>query len=280
MRTIRDLAKLKDEDRRLMLRNFSEAEYHDLMLILAEMPLIDMEARCAGAFPSPHLILFIILLFTFFSVLDDDDPTITAGSIVTVTVNLTRNSMKDIMEGGEQLLAAMQKEEDDVAGAEDVEPEEETKTEEAAANPSESPARKPKVWEKQPRKKKGGKGGKPGKKVNKAKTVTPVVVKKPEVKEDEEKREGTPNGVRVELLGMVFISSSTLHSLCPKQADLLKLQPNQVKKTLTWTPRRRSRPTPANRRRKNRKEKRMTGNASKRSPRKMARWRPSLKRVT
>ncbi|ELU17583.1 hypothetical protein CAPTEDRAFT_160293 [Capitella teleta] len=174
VRTIRDLAKLKDEDRRLMLRNFSEAEYHDLMLILAEMPLIDMEARCA--------------------VLDDDDPTITAGSIVTVTVNLTRNSMKDIMEGGEQLLAAMQKEEDDVAGAEDVEPEEETKTEEAAANPSESPARKPKVWEKQPRKKKGGKGGKPGKKVNKAKTVTPVVVKKPEVKEDEEKREGTPNG--------------------------------------------------------------------------------------
>ena len=71
---------------------------------------------------------------------------------------------------------------------------------------ADSPVRKPKVWEKQAKKKKGTKGGKPGKKNAKAKAPVYVVKKTPnnapaipggEKKEDEidGSQEATPNGV-------------------------------------------------------------------------------------
>ena len=76
-------------------------------------------------------------------------------------------------------------------------------------NATESPAKKPKVWEKQQKKKKGAKGGKPGKKVAKVKVAPAFVVKKTpnnapatpggEKKEEEAEAEedSTPNGVSV-----------------------------------------------------------------------------------
>jgi translocation protein SEC63 len=48
IRTIRDLAKMKEEDRRPMLRNLSDQDYYDLLLVLMQMPLIEMNAKCQG----------------------------------------------------------------------------------------------------------------------------------------------------------------------------------------------------------------------------------------
>jgi translocation protein SEC63 len=133
--------------------------------------------------------------YVLYVVLDDDDPTITAGSIVTVTVELTRRNMKDIMEGGEALGPGVQ----EVQEAEEEAEEAEEKTEETAA--TESPVRKPKVWEKQQKKKKGGK--KKSKPKPQAAHPAPVVKKVEEKEEEGKSEQGTPNGVSA-----LFISFS------------------------------------------------------------------------
>ncbi|MED6232523.1 secretory subunit [Ataeniobius toweri] len=79
VRTLQDLVSLKDSDRRSMLRFLGEEKYDEVMAVL-------------GSFP--HIIMDIKL-----QVLDDEDSNnITAGSIVTVTVTLTRKRMADMFE--------------------------------------------------------------------------------------------------------------------------------------------------------------------------------------
>uniref|UniRef100_A0A3P9P5D4 Translocation protein SEC63 homolog n=1 Tax=Poecilia reticulata TaxID=8081 RepID=A0A3P9P5D4_POERE len=74
VRTLQDLVSLKDSDRRSMLRFLGEEKYDEVMGVL-------------GSFP--HITMGIKL-----QVLDDEDSSnITAGSIVTVTVTLTRKRM-------------------------------------------------------------------------------------------------------------------------------------------------------------------------------------------
>ncbi|XP_007553053.1 translocation protein SEC63 homolog isoform X2 [Poecilia formosa] len=79
VRTLQDLVSLKDSDRRSMLRFLGEEKYDEVMAVL-------------GSFP--HITMGIKL-----QVLDDEDSSnITAGSIVTVTVTLTRKRMADMFE--------------------------------------------------------------------------------------------------------------------------------------------------------------------------------------
>ncbi|XP_037541329.1 translocation protein SEC63 homolog [Nematolebias whitei] len=79
VRTLQDLVSLKDSDRRNMMRFLGEEKYDEVMVVL-------------GSFP--HIIMDIKL-----QVLDDEDSNnITAGSIVTVTVTLTRKRMVDMFE--------------------------------------------------------------------------------------------------------------------------------------------------------------------------------------
>ena len=77
IRSLQQLARMKDDDRRNMLKSLSDEEYEDIMVVLGNMPLIESEIKT--------------------EVLDDEDSgNITAGSIVTVTVTLTRKSLSSI----------------------------------------------------------------------------------------------------------------------------------------------------------------------------------------
>ncbi|KPP60553.1 translocation protein SEC63-like [Scleropages formosus] len=79
VRSIQDLVSLKDSDRRNMLRFLGEEKYDEVMAVLGSFPHITMDIKL--------------------QVLDDEDSNnITAGSIVTVTVTLTRKRMSEVFE--------------------------------------------------------------------------------------------------------------------------------------------------------------------------------------
>ncbi|KAK2171190.1 hypothetical protein NP493_1094g02025 [Ridgeia piscesae] len=146
IRNIRQLVGMREDERRALLRTLADDEYTNVMNVCANLPYIEMDVKT--------------------EVIDEEDPTITAGSIVTVTVRLKRQNMAVLL----NLEGKTEKpEKPEEIAAEEVEEEEEEKppTEEQVA------ARKPKVWEKQ--KKKKGKA-----KTGKKKPVKPVVpLKKP-----------------------------------------------------------------------------------------------------
>ncbi|KAL0967128.1 hypothetical protein UPYG_G00248130 [Umbra pygmaea] len=79
VRSLQDLVCQKDSDRRNMLRFLGDDKYDEVMAALASFPHITMDTKL--------------------QVLDDEDSNnITAGSIVTVTVTLTRKRMADVFE--------------------------------------------------------------------------------------------------------------------------------------------------------------------------------------
>lgn len=79
IRNISSFAHMRNEERRDMLRSLSPEEYEDIMIVLGNMPLLDIETRT--------------------EVLDDEESgNITAGSIVTVTVTLTRKLMSTLFD--------------------------------------------------------------------------------------------------------------------------------------------------------------------------------------
>ncbi|TRY99183.1 hypothetical protein DNTS_001981 [Danionella cerebrum] len=79
VRTLQDLVSLKDSDRRNVLRFLGEEKYDEVIGVLGNFPYIIMETKL--------------------QVLDDEDSNnITAGSIVTVTVTLTRKRMSEMFD--------------------------------------------------------------------------------------------------------------------------------------------------------------------------------------
>uniref|UniRef100_A0A8B9JZC5 SEC63 homolog, protein translocation regulator n=1 Tax=Astyanax mexicanus TaxID=7994 RepID=A0A8B9JZC5_ASTMX len=77
VRSLQDLVSLKDSDRRSMLRFLGDEKYDEVKAVLGSLPHITMETKL--------------------QVLDDEDSNnITAGSIVTVTVILTRKRMAEV----------------------------------------------------------------------------------------------------------------------------------------------------------------------------------------
>lgn len=109
VRSIQDLVSLKDSDRRSVLRFLGDEKYDEVKAVLGSFPHITMETKL--------------------QVLDDEDSNnITAGSIVTVTVILTRKRMADVFE----------KDQDPQA------PAEEASTEEAQGDAAKN---KTKVWQ-------------------------------------------------------------------------------------------------------------------------------------
>lgn len=76
-RSLQQLAAMRDDTRRSMLHSLSDEQYEDLMVVLGNMPHLDVETKC--------------------EVLDDEDSSnITAGSIVTITVTLTRSPLSTL----------------------------------------------------------------------------------------------------------------------------------------------------------------------------------------
>lgn len=78
IKSVQQFAKLPSEESRSLLRDLNDQEYENVMKVLGNMPLIDFSIRC--------------------EVVDDENSNVvTAGAIVTVTVNLVRRSMNELI---------------------------------------------------------------------------------------------------------------------------------------------------------------------------------------
>lgn len=77
IRNLQQFAQLPAEESRAVLRSLSDFEYENVMKVLGRMPLIDFSIKC--------------------EVVDDENSNVvTAGAIVTVTVELLRRSMSEL----------------------------------------------------------------------------------------------------------------------------------------------------------------------------------------
>ncbi|RWS01622.1 Translocation protein SEC63-like protein [Dinothrombium tinctorium] len=151
VRSIKQLASMKDEERRSILRNLSDEQYEDIINVLGNMPLLEVDVKS--------------------EVLDDEDSgTITAGAIVTVTVTLKRKPMRILFD---QITS--HENEQDADDDDDQENAEQVPNGDIDATQDSPRVKKPKVWEKNKGKKKGGKAGK-----NKKKVLPTINKKKPQ----------------------------------------------------------------------------------------------------
>ncbi|XP_044728876.1 translocation protein SEC63 homolog isoform X2 [Chrysoperla carnea] len=87
VKTLQQLAQLKNEDRKALFRHLSEEQYENVLKVLGQMPYVDFKIQ--------H------------EVCDDENPNVvTAGAIVTVTVSLKRHDMKTLF--GDSTIAESQ----------------------------------------------------------------------------------------------------------------------------------------------------------------------------
>jgi len=139
IKTLKQLAQMSAEDRRTLLRTLTEDQYKDLLKVL-------------GGFPN------LTMTVTTEVVDDEEQHVVTAGSIITVTIGLERQSLDTYIGriGGEDEDEADPVEELDEEDKDMID-EEEDKEEE------EDEKKKGPVWKKPQQKKKSGKKSKPGK---------------------------------------------------------------------------------------------------------------------
>ncbi|XP_063984202.1 translocation protein SEC63 homolog isoform X2 [Diachasmimorpha longicaudata] len=155
IKTLQQLAQLKGNERRQLLRMLSDEQYEDVMRVLGNMPYIDFKVQS--------------------EVVDDDNPTVyTADAFVTVTVTLTRRDMRELF--------------GDETAKEKTVDEGEEKEDKDDKDDQSAPMKKP-TWMKQ---KKGGKSKIDKKKKQRvSKKATPKGKKSPE---DENEKEKDPQG--------------------------------------------------------------------------------------
>lgn len=142
IRTIQQLALLREEERRSMLNHLNDNQYEDLINVIKRMPLLKVTAK-------PEVI-------------DDEDSTIiTAGALVTVTVTLERKSMHALIEKSRSSSNATNQ--DDLATDEN---EKLLSNKNADENEQQQIKNKPPAWKKANKKSKskGKKKGGPNKK--------------------------------------------------------------------------------------------------------------------
>jgi len=144
IKSLAQLAKMSDEDRRLLLRGLAEEQYKDLVKVLGSFPSLSMSVTT--------------------EVVDDEEQhVVTAGSIITVTIGLERQGLDTFM--GRVGLTDEEDNEAEELDEEDkdmVDEEEDEKEEEKEEEKKKGP-----VWKKPQQKKKAGK--KPGKGKQKSK---------------------------------------------------------------------------------------------------------------
>merc|ERR1719410_1206998 len=130
IKSLAQLAKMSDEDRRLLLRGLAEEQYKDLVKVLGSFPSLSMSVTT--------------------EVVDDEEQhVVTAGSIITVTIGLERQGLDTFM------------------GRVGLTDEEDNEAEELDEEEKEEEKKKGPVWKKPQQKKKAGK--KPGKGKQKSK---------------------------------------------------------------------------------------------------------------
>merc|ERR1719340_597978 len=144
IKSLKQLAMMGDEDRRLLLRGLAEEQYKDLVKVLGSFPSLSMSVTT--------------------EVVDDEEQhVVTAGSIITVTIGLERQGLDTFM--GRVGLTDEEDNEAEELDEEDkdmVDEEEDEKEEEKEEEKKKGP-----VWKKPQQKKKAGK--KPGKGKQKSK---------------------------------------------------------------------------------------------------------------
>nr|VZI16014.1 unnamed protein product [Spirometra erinaceieuropaei] len=76
VKTVRQLAEMPDDRRRVLMRNLSDEQYRDILNVLAGMPDLELSAHC--------------------EVIDDEDSSIWPLSLVTVTVHIVRRPLLNL----------------------------------------------------------------------------------------------------------------------------------------------------------------------------------------
>lgn len=134
IKSLLQVAKLKDEDRRSLLRKLSDEQYKDILKVLSMLPLLD-------------------LTITTEVVDDEEQHVVTAGAIVTVTVKLDRRTMDTVMNLPSSEMDENEEEKEDDMDSDIVEV-----THEDNDTKEDDEKKKTPLWRK-PQKKKGGKKG-------------------------------------------------------------------------------------------------------------------------
>ncbi|GFY67510.1 translocation protein SEC63 homolog [Trichonephila inaurata madagascariensis] len=100
IRSIKQLASMKNDERKSMLRNLTADEYANVMNVVGKMPHLNIEVK--------------------FEVEDDEDScTITAGAFVTVTATLLREDMSSLFDSGNDKEAVEYNEEEALGKSEE-----------------------------------------------------------------------------------------------------------------------------------------------------------------
>jgi len=139
IKSLAQLAKMSDEDRRLLLRGLAEEQYKDLVKVLGSFPSLSMSVTT--------------------EVVDDEEQhVVTAGSIITVTIGLERQGLDTFM----GRVGLTDEEDNDAEELDEEDKDMVDEEEDDKDDKEEEEKKKGPVWKKPQQKKKGGKkaGGK------------------------------------------------------------------------------------------------------------------------
>ncbi|KAH0508503.1 Translocation protein SEC63-like protein [Microtus ochrogaster] len=162
IKTIQDLVSLKESDRHSLLHFLEDDKYEEVMAVLGSFPYVTMDIKS--------------------QVLDDEDSNnITVGSLVTVLVKLTRQTMAEVFEKEQSIFAAEEQPAED--GQIDAN---KNKAKGGWQQKSKGPKKMPKSKKKKPLKKKPTAVPLPQAKQQKQKQANGVVGSELAVKEDED----------------------------------------------------------------------------------------------
>ncbi|XP_068933204.1 translocation protein SEC63 homolog isoform X2 [Petaurus breviceps papuanus] len=161
IKTIQDLVSLKESDRRNLLHFLEDEKYEEVMAVLGSFPYVTMDIKS--------------------QVLDDEDSNnITVGSLVTVLVKLTRQTMAEVFEKEQSICAAEEQLAED--GASDAN---KNKTK-GWQQKSKGPKKTAKSKKKKPLKKKAASVPLPQSKQQKQKQANGVVGSEAAIKEEDD----------------------------------------------------------------------------------------------
>ncbi|XP_019514511.1 PREDICTED: translocation protein SEC63 homolog [Hipposideros armiger] len=162
IKTIQDLVSLKESDRHSLLHFLEEEKYEEVMAVLGSFPYVTMDIKS--------------------QVLDDEDSNnITVGSLVTVLVKLTRQTMAEVFEKEQSICAAEEQPAEDGLGDTNK-----NRTKGGWQQKSKGPKKTAKSKKKKPVKKKPTPVSLPPSKQQKQKQANGVIGSEAAVKEDEE----------------------------------------------------------------------------------------------
>uniref|UniRef100_A0A673UXC7 SEC63 homolog, protein translocation regulator n=1 Tax=Suricata suricatta TaxID=37032 RepID=A0A673UXC7_SURSU len=162
IKTIQDLVSLKESDRHSLLHFLEDEKYEEVMAVLGSFPYVTMDIKS--------------------QVLDDEDSNnITVGSLVTVLVKLTRQTMAEVFEKEQSICAAEEQPAEDGQGDTNK-----NRTKGGWQQKSKGPKKAAKSKKKKPLKKKPTPVPLTQSKQQKQKQANGVVGSEAAVKEDEE----------------------------------------------------------------------------------------------